>query len=66
MTTESIQPGQTYESLYIDGTLADTFYITKINDGTVSMTSLTFNKPVKINLEKMLIDIQHGQLKLKN
>ncbi|MGQ1786333.1 hypothetical protein [Saccharicrinis sp. GN24d3] len=65
MTTDSIQPGQTYESLYMDGAVADTFYVTKIKDETAHLTSLTTSKPVRIELNKMLIDMQHGQLKLK-
>jgi hypothetical protein len=62
---DSIEPGQTYESLYMDGAVADAFYVTKINNGTAHLTSLTTGKPVRIELNKMLIDMQHGQLKLK-
>ncbi len=65
MTKESIQPGQYYESFYLDGSLADTFYITRINEETAHLTSLTTQKPVRIDLTKMLNDMQHGQLKLK-
>ncbi|MBR8534406.1 hypothetical protein KDU71_02455 [Carboxylicivirga sediminis] len=65
MKTESIQPGQTYESLYMDGAIADTFYVTRINEGTAHLKSLSTSKPVRIELTKMVIDMQHGQLKLK-
>lgn len=65
MNQESIKAGQTYDSMYFDGAVADTFYITSIKDETAHLRSTNTGKKVKIELSKMVIDMQHGQLKLK-
>lgn len=65
MTKESIKSGQTYQSLYMDGQVADTLYISAIKDETAHMRSTNTGKPVKITLSKMVLDLQHGQMKLK-
>ncbi len=65
-TNNEILPGQYYESLYIDGALADTFYVKKISENTAFLTSLSTTKPVRIDIAKMHTDIQHGRLRQKN
>lgn len=61
-----IKAGQTYNSMYLDGTIADSFYVTQIKDETAHLNSISTGKRIKIALSKMHLEMQHGQLKLKS
>ncbi len=65
MNHQPIKAGQTYHSLYFDGTIADTLYIISINGEKAHLSSTNTGKTLKIELSKMHLDMQHGQLKLK-
>ncbi|WP_075603103.1 hypothetical protein [Saccharicrinis aurantiacus] len=65
MNQKPIKAGQTYHSMYLDGTVADTFYVNSIKSEIAHLCSTNTGKEVKVGLSKMNLDMQHGQLQLK-